>query len=237
MHFSSCNFCLKMRLGEPAQIKIELQFGRAWQLVRTNPQLSFTPMEQGIMGKLARIVMGDFGAGHSHVGVKRCYGSKISKGGFIKVTSGLMGPMRKVDTIRCLSNRWKGAGGFTMWFKGVQGVFRVIPMQLRSQRYNALVETNVNKINAPSWYWNTMIGVHPWIHQENFKMKILAPTLNLTWLRAAVSKCKFGTALKEIWPRSKYDKWSMSYDFLSFSELHFWPPRHYHLRKLVIPNS
>jgi hypothetical protein len=47
-------------------------------------------MEQGIMGKLARIATGVFGAQHSHVGAKRGYGSKISKGGFIKVTIGIM---------------------------------------------------------------------------------------------------------------------------------------------------
>jgi hypothetical protein len=204
MHFPSCNFCLKMRLGEPAQIKTWLQFGWPQQPVRTNPRVSFTPMEQDIMGKLARIVMNVFGAWHSHIEVKRCYGSKITKGGFIKVTSGLMGPMRKGDRIRCLSNGRKGAGGFTMWFKWVEGAFRVIPTQLRSQRYNALVETNKNKINAPSWCWNSMIGVHPWIHQENFKMKILAPSPNLTWLRAAVSTCKSRTDMREIWPGGKY---------------------------------
>jgi hypothetical protein len=66
------------------------------------------------MGKLARIVTGVFRAGHSCVRVKRCYRSKISKGGFIKVTSGLMGPMRNGDMTRCLSNGRKGAGGFTM---------------------------------------------------------------------------------------------------------------------------
>jgi hypothetical protein len=54
------------------------------------------------MGKLARILTCVFGAWPSHVGAKRCYGSKISKDGFIKVTSGLMGPMRKGDMIRCL---------------------------------------------------------------------------------------------------------------------------------------
>jgi hypothetical protein len=45
-----------------------------------------------------------FEARHSPVGAKRCYRSKIGKGGFIKFTSGLMRPMRKGDTIRCLSN-------------------------------------------------------------------------------------------------------------------------------------
>jgi hypothetical protein len=38
------------------------------------------------MGKLARITMGVFETRHSRVGAKRGYGSKISKGGFIKVT-------------------------------------------------------------------------------------------------------------------------------------------------------
>jgi hypothetical protein len=36
--------------------------------------------------KIARIVTGVFEARHSHVGAKRCYRFKISKGGFIKVT-------------------------------------------------------------------------------------------------------------------------------------------------------
>jgi hypothetical protein len=56
------------------------------------------------MRKLVRIVMSVFEARHNPVGAKRYYGSKISKGGFIKVTSGIMGPMRKGDMIRCLSN-------------------------------------------------------------------------------------------------------------------------------------
>jgi hypothetical protein len=55
-----------------------------------------------VMRELARIATGAFEIRHGHVGVKRCYRSKISKGGFAKVTIGLMGPMRKGDTIRCL---------------------------------------------------------------------------------------------------------------------------------------
>jgi hypothetical protein len=42
-----------------------------------------------VMRKLARIVTCVFGAWASHVGTKRCYGSKISKCGFIKVTVGI----------------------------------------------------------------------------------------------------------------------------------------------------
>jgi hypothetical protein len=57
MRFPSCNFCLKRRLGESAQFKTRLQFGRAHQPVRTNPGLSFTPKEQGVMVKFARIAM------------------------------------------------------------------------------------------------------------------------------------------------------------------------------------
>jgi hypothetical protein len=41
------------------------------------------------MRKFARIVTGVFEARHNHVGAKRCYGSNISKGGFIKVTIGI----------------------------------------------------------------------------------------------------------------------------------------------------
>jgi hypothetical protein len=112
MRFPSCNFCLKMRLGEPTPFKTKLQFGRAQQLVRTNPRLNFTPKEQGVMEKLARIVTGVFGARHSNVRVRRCYRSKISKGGFIKVTISLTKPMRMSDMIRCLSNGWKGWEGY-----------------------------------------------------------------------------------------------------------------------------
>jgi hypothetical protein len=64
------------------------------------------------MGKLARIVTGVFGARHSNDGVRRCYGSKINKGRFIKVTISLTEPMRMSDTIRCLSNRQKGREGY-----------------------------------------------------------------------------------------------------------------------------
>jgi hypothetical protein len=41
------------------------------------------------MRKFARIVTGVFEARHNHVGAKRCYGSKINKSGFIKVTIGI----------------------------------------------------------------------------------------------------------------------------------------------------
>jgi hypothetical protein len=85
----SCNFHLKKRLDEPAQFKARLQFGQAQQPIRTNPQLSLTPKEQGIMGKLDRIATGVFETRHNHVGAKRCYVYKISKGGFIKVTIGI----------------------------------------------------------------------------------------------------------------------------------------------------
>jgi hypothetical protein len=54
------------------------------------------------MGRLARIATGVFEARHSHVSAKRCYGSTIRKGGFIKVMIGLTEPMRKGDTVMCL---------------------------------------------------------------------------------------------------------------------------------------
>jgi hypothetical protein len=47
MHFPSCNFYLKKFLGEPAQFKTTLQFGRAHQPIRTNLQLSFKHKELG----------------------------------------------------------------------------------------------------------------------------------------------------------------------------------------------
>jgi hypothetical protein len=51
------------------------------------------------MGKLTRIVTGVIRAQHNNVEVRRCYGSKISKGGFIKVKIGLTEPIRMGDMI------------------------------------------------------------------------------------------------------------------------------------------
>jgi hypothetical protein len=56
------------------------------------------------MRKLARMATGVFEARHSHVGAKRCYWSKMSKGGFINVMIGIVESMRMGDTLRCLSN-------------------------------------------------------------------------------------------------------------------------------------
>jgi hypothetical protein len=60
--------------------------------------------EPGVMRKLARIVMGVFEAWPSHIEAKRCYKSKMSKGGFIKVIVSLTEPMRMSDMLMCLSN-------------------------------------------------------------------------------------------------------------------------------------
>jgi hypothetical protein len=87
------------------------------------------------MRKIGRIATGVFEAWHSHVGARRCYRSKISKGGFIKVTIGLIEIMRKGDTARCLlvsqrsekiynvvqrsSRRLQGYNPFNSNFKGI----------------------------------------------------------------------------------------------------------------------
>jgi hypothetical protein len=55
-----------------------------------------------VIRKFARITAGVFEARHNHVGAKRCYGSKISKSWFIKITIGLPKPMRNGDMVRCL---------------------------------------------------------------------------------------------------------------------------------------
>jgi hypothetical protein len=55
--------------------------------------------------------MGAFESRHMHVGAKRCYRSKISKCGFIKVTIDLTELTRECDTIACLSNGRKGREG------------------------------------------------------------------------------------------------------------------------------
>jgi hypothetical protein len=151
--------------------------------------------------------MSVFEARHNPVGAKRRYGSKVSTCEFIKVTSGLMGPIRKGDVIKCISNGRKGAGEFTIWFKGVQNGFTLIPTQLGSQRYNTLEETNRNKINVLSWCWNTMTGVHPWICQKTSKQKFLTPTSNQTWLRAAVRKFNSGTDMYGMWLGAQYNSY------------------------------
>jgi hypothetical protein len=87
------------------------------------------------MGKLARIATVVFEARHSQVGAKGCYGSTISKGGFVKVTIGLTEPMRKGEMVRCLlvsqrsgkiynevqtsSRRFQGYNPFNSNFKGI----------------------------------------------------------------------------------------------------------------------
>jgi hypothetical protein len=93
MCFPFYKFYLKKRLDEPAQFKTRLQFGWAYQPVRINPWLCFTPKEQGVVGKLARIATGVFGAWHSHVWARSATISKICKGELIKVTIGITEPM------------------------------------------------------------------------------------------------------------------------------------------------
>jgi hypothetical protein len=78
------------------------------------------------MVKLARIATSVFEARHSHVRAKRCYGSKMSKDGFIKVIVGLTEPMRMGDTLRCLSNGRKGREGLpfdSKEFKAASGLY------------------------------------------------------------------------------------------------------------------
>jgi hypothetical protein len=127
MLFPSCNFCLKKCLDEPTQFKTRLQFEQAQQPVRTNPWLNFTPMEQGVMGKLARIVTCAFGAWHSHVRTKRCYGSQNKQGWFYQGHYWHSGITRGCDTITCLCNGRKGWKGFpydSKEFKALSGLYR-----------------------------------------------------------------------------------------------------------------
>jgi hypothetical protein len=60
MHLPSYNFCLKKRLGEPAQFKTMLQFGRAHQPVRTNPQRGLHTQGIRVIGRLSSIAAGVF---------------------------------------------------------------------------------------------------------------------------------------------------------------------------------
>jgi hypothetical protein len=53
-----------------------------------------------------------------------------------------MGPMRKGDTIRCLSNGRKGRECLPYDSKEFKAASGNIPTQFRSQRYKASVETN-----------------------------------------------------------------------------------------------
>jgi hypothetical protein len=79
------------------------------------------------MRKPARIAMGVFEAWRNHIGAKRCYGSKISKDGFIKVTIGLTELMKKGYMVRCFlmgQRSWR----IHKLTQRVQGGSRVIPM-------------------------------------------------------------------------------------------------------------
>jgi hypothetical protein len=106
------------------------------------------------MRKLARIAMGVFEARHSYVRAKRCYGSKISKSEFIKVTIGLTEPMRKGDMVRCLlvsqrsgmiynvvprSSRWlQGYNPFNSNFKGITNDEQEKDEQMQHRRRSSL---------------------------------------------------------------------------------------------------
>jgi ABC-type transport system involved in cytochrome c biogenesis ATPase subunit len=89
MHFPSCKFCLKKRLGEPAQFETRLQFETAHQLVRTSPWLSFNTMNLGGHGKLVRIAMGIFQVRNGHVQTRKDDESKVRKGELSKVMIGI----------------------------------------------------------------------------------------------------------------------------------------------------
>jgi hypothetical protein len=71
--------------------------------------------------------MGVFKVRHSHVGVRRCYGSKISKSGFIKITIGLTEPMRMGDMLRCFSNRRKGRESLPCDSEGFKATLGLYP--------------------------------------------------------------------------------------------------------------
>jgi hypothetical protein len=79
-------------------------------------------------------VTGAFEARYSHVEVKRRYGSKISKSGFIKITIGLTEPIKKGETIRFLFNRPKKLGD-SQGGSSIRSGFRVTPMRFMLQRY------------------------------------------------------------------------------------------------------
>jgi hypothetical protein len=98
------------------------------------------------MGKLARIVTGVFEARHIHVGAKRCYGSKISKGEFIKVTIGLTELMQQGDRVRYLFGEPKERKDLQFGSKEFKMVPRVITRSILAltclesdQQPNALV--------------------------------------------------------------------------------------------------
>jgi hypothetical protein len=69
---------------------------------------------------------------------------KIRQGKIIKVTIGLAEPMREVVMIRCLLMS-QGVKDLQCDSKEFQDGFKVIPTQLRIQRYKPLVESNRNK--------------------------------------------------------------------------------------------
>jgi hypothetical protein len=96
------------------------------------------------MGKIASITTGVYGAHHSRVGTKRCYGSKLSKGGFIKVTIDLAKPMRKGDTVRYLLVSQRSGKIYNV-VQRVRCGFRVKPTRFRLQRWSYLDETRFMK--------------------------------------------------------------------------------------------
>jgi hypothetical protein len=82
MCFPYCKLCLKRRLGEPGQFMIGLQFGRAHQLVKSNPQLCSNMRDYELMRRVADIATSFFHAKNDHVQGKGPTSQKTDQGDF-----------------------------------------------------------------------------------------------------------------------------------------------------------
>jgi hypothetical protein len=119
MSFSSCNFCLKKRLDELASFKTKLQFGRAHQLIKSDPWRSFKDKEYDIDCKelsghdiASNIAIGFLIVEQGQAEKGEFQGSK-TKGELSRVVIGSTEPLRECHegyTIR----RTKGVEGFQL---------------------------------------------------------------------------------------------------------------------------
>jgi hypothetical protein len=133
MRFPSCNFCLKKRLGEPAQFKTRLQFGRALQLVRTNLWLSFAHKELESWENL----LGLWQVSLKHdLAMSRQRGVTVqNKQGWVYQGHNWPNGTNATGWHDQVPFWWaKRAEGFTIWFKRVQCGSKVITHSILALR-------------------------------------------------------------------------------------------------------
>jgi hypothetical protein len=174
-------------------------------LARWFPEAS--PSLVGVEPSLLQLSIGFWQSGVIHLAFERLV-AKILNAHWRWFTIGLAEPMGGVTRSGVLGWAKEREGSqsgskSSRWLLGYTNMNHASKMEPSRWDPSCEKSNHGRKINAPSCWWSTMTGVHPWIRQENFKTKILASMSYLTWLRAAVRKLNSGTDVPGIWQGAK----------------------------------